>query len=356
MKNCDDIKKLCDRYKKEPLIRISVIIFIIFIIIIGFFFLWDRNYNLNTIESDVFGQYGDFIGGVVGTFFAFISIVLVYETLSVSNKQLKIQENSVKEQQVENHFFELLKIHIENVNKIKKDYSNFFEDSIECMNIIYKIMRGITRHDDMGFNYHPHSNVVIAMSYLLFYYGSNKNNIKTIKSILAKFCKDYEYEYNEEAISDYLEHFNNKLRIEDLKTEKKLRQQCVLYIIDNNDKINLTNKEAILGNYFRHLYQTVIYINNSIIGFTKKYEYIKTLRAQLSSYEQLLLFWDSLSPIGYSWEWRYKRKKELNMVDTSVPKQTLITTFHLIKNIPAGYENEEIKPQSFYSKVNYDWL
>lgn len=45
------------------------------------FFLWKREYNLNAISADVWGQFGDFIGGIIGTLIAYISVRLLVKTL-----------------------------------------------------------------------------------------------------------------------------------------------------------------------------------------------------------------------------------------------------------------------------------
>jgi len=52
----------------------------------------------------------------------------------------------------------------------------------------------------------------------------------------------------------------------------------------------------------------------------KKYEYVKTVRAQLSTHEQALLLINSLTPMGYNW-W----------------DKDLITKYRLVQNIPEGF-------------------
>lgn len=50
-------------------------------------FVWNRTLFKNTtIESDVWGQYGDFIGGIIGTLIAYISVRLLIKTLNVQIK------------------------------------------------------------------------------------------------------------------------------------------------------------------------------------------------------------------------------------------------------------------------------
>ncbi|MDZ7646711.1 MAG: putative phage abortive infection protein [Cytophagales bacterium] len=52
-----------------------------------------------------------------------------------------------------------------------------------------------------------------------------------------------------------------------------------------------------LGHYYRHLYQLIKFVtaNENIgFGFKEKYEFIKTVRAQLSNHEQVLIYFQLL--------------------------------------------------------------
>lgn len=54
-----------------------------------------------------------------------------------------------------------------------------------------------------------------------------------------------------------------------------------------------------LDHYFRHLYRTFKYIDDSkIIDENKKYEYTSIVRASLSQYELIMLFYNCLSFYG----------------------------------------------------------
>ena len=100
---------------------------------------------------------------------------------------------------------------------------------------------------------------------------------------------------------------------------------------------------------YRHLFQVVTYINeqsSKILSYKEKYQYIKTLRAQLSTQEQLLFFWNSISDLGLAWE----RDPEIDSEN-----EKLITKYNLVKNIPEGY-SKYIKVRDFYPLVNYEGL
>ncbi|MCX3264224.1 putative phage abortive infection protein [Pedobacter agri] len=107
-----------------------------------------------------------------------------------------------------------------------------------------------------------------------------------------------------------------------------------------------------LGHYFRHLYQTVKYINNQEkISYKRKYEYIKVLRAQLSNYEQAILFLNSLSSLGQNWEMHPEINSELTT--NGKVNFELITKYNLIKNLP-GETIYGIPFKRFYPNVQYE--
>jgi len=101
-----------------------------------------------------------------------------------------------------------------------------------------------------------------------------------------------------------------------------------------------------LAHYFTHLFHIVAYIHNSkILTSNSKKEYIKLLRAQLSTYEQIIFFLNTVSGLGKAWE------LETNE-DSSIPVAgELITTYKLIKNIPGDVIMGDIKVSDFYP----DW-
>ena len=73
------VKPLEERYNPKPLILVAVAL-----TIIGFFFFISHRYfSLATpIDGSVWGEFGDFIGGVIGTIIAYISIRLLVATLN----------------------------------------------------------------------------------------------------------------------------------------------------------------------------------------------------------------------------------------------------------------------------------
>ncbi|MDX8339737.1 putative phage abortive infection protein [Draconibacterium sp. IB214405] len=152
-----------------------------------------------------------------------------------------------------------------------------------------------------------------------------------IKSIVAV------YECSKDSQSVY----SGNLKFTDREIFDDLKQPSV-----KNKKLKFFGGHQYhLGHFFRHLYQAVKYIDSQpwyLLSFKEKYNYVKTLRAQMSNYEQALLLVNSLTKMGRKWE--YDSKNET----------ALISTYNLITNLPESFI-PLFEPQLFYPKVKYEW-
>jgi hypothetical protein len=68
--------------------------------------------------NEYFGTFGEFVGGVLGTLFALISIVLMKNTFDSQRQESKDQRNDAAIQRFNNLFFELLRVYQENVKEL----------------------------------------------------------------------------------------------------------------------------------------------------------------------------------------------------------------------------------------------
>lgn len=110
---------------------------------------------------------------------------------------------------------------------------------------------------------------------------------------------------------------------------KKCKHNAKSFIFDLNelDRSVPTGTDLFTGHfnklnhYYRHLYQMVKIVANydeKILSYKEKRKFLKMLRAQLTSYEQALLFYNWLSGFGSDWE---------------NDKNHFFTTFRMIHNI-----------------------
>lgn len=344
---------------------------------------------------EITGQFGDFIGGVVGTFFALTGTFLIYLTF-----QEQAKEN--KRTGFESSFFEMIRLHRENVNEMRyrkfklDDHVNYenrqviriiFQEFIECYREVKKFSNSKEISDYITPKYHEKLKKIISnakskinpiemaridIAYSIVFYGLGAEGESVIRRLfLKKYNPDYYFK-----LLYYLKlkpKRSNKERHNNWENARRLELVDLIKLVDElyknrnhpekTETISQQSKEFKmhlayekyygghqfrLGHYFRHLYQSFKYLNSSsALLDTEKYFYGKMMRAQLSTYEQALLFVNSISSIGMKWELspEIPENKKINT--------RLITKYNLIKNLP-GYHMFGIKYKTYYKDVVYE--
>ena len=109
-----------------------------------------------------------------------------------------------------------------------------------------------------------------------------------------------------------------------------------------------------LGHYFRHLFQSYKFLSSQeFLKPDEKYYYGKLIRAQLSTYEQLLILFNSLSSLGMRWEYTAEIDCSTNNKDLEDFK--FISRYNIIKNLP-GSQYYDFTYRRFYPNVNYEYM
>lgn len=292
------------------------------------------------IDPDIFGNYGSLVGGVTASALTIASIFLIIQSLNEQNRNFRQeQENqqknfeteqrnqriSFEKQLIETRFFELIKMHRENVADLNignrfglKIFQSLRRELNEALVIVRETLRNNSNYSELD---------VINIAYQCFFYGSVGPNST---SILQHSLINYHKKLDPELIQSLFKSF-------EMAQDRVKSDQTFSYK-------PFEGHQSRLSRYFRHIFQSVKYINNqSILTYKEKYDYVKTLRAQLSTQEQLILFFNSLSSLGIEWE----KKKGLNDDDK------LITKYNLIKNIPMGYSGQ-INLVKYYPDVDFE--
>jgi len=203
------------------------------------------------------GQFGDFLGGVLNPVFSFLALLALLATFSLQIRELKIssrelqnsatalsqQNNTLRQQQFEVSFFQLLTLHNTIVNSIDLiDKEKNATKGRDCFKVfLRRLEREISGHPNC-----------------------NENEFKLIYSI---FFISHEHE---------------------------------------------------LGHYFRLLYNIIKLIKNTE-QIDKKF-YTNIIRAQLSSNELMLIFYNCISELGNE---KFKPLVEEFSLLKTIPRATL---------------------------------
>ncbi|SHJ28107.1 Putative phage abortive infection protein [Mesonia phycicola] len=265
------------------------------LIVISFLSPWLLT-SFSILDLSRTGQIGDTLGGIMNPFIALAGVLVTYLAFYIQYKanqyqreQFDIQLNREKEQfrleleshneqflksQFENQFYQMLSIHRENVKNLT--YHNTLIDLNDFENSTYE------KNEIEGIKTFP---------YLLTEFEYCFNLVKI-------HFKDLELK---EIINEAYGMFWDGITKSDISKHKifaiAFDQKESLY----NSFLNGNSNQ--LAHYYRQLFQTVKFVvNQSILNYEQKRNYLRILRSQLSNEEQVLLFYNWFSGFGIQWE------------------------------------------------------
>lgn len=266
MKRMHEIMK--NLFTEITSIILVVIGFATLLIGLIFFLSNDCQFDITQkIDADKWGQFGEFIGGVTGSIWALASVILFYVALRAQkedskNQQQILQEQSdiFKTQQFESTFFNSIDL----LNNIISDIT--YKNPPSYVNPDSKFAKIIGNHEE----------------------GNGRDCFKL-------FYKNFKNEYSI-LIDSHSTNLMRETGIIGLKISIPLDTQ-VTYVKEAYKKF-FEKYESNLGHYFRTLYNIVKFVDDQCPMEERKKYYTNLLRAQLSTYEHLLLFYNSLSVDG----------------------------------------------------------
>lgn len=257
------------------------------------------------------GPFGDFIGGYIGTFFALVSVVFLLATL-------RSQRTAAHLQSFENRYFELIKLHRDNVAEFELQ-GTFGRRAFVLILREYRALLDIARQVANRCDQTLTSRQLSHIAYYCLFFGTGPNSTRMLKLSLSEFDKSF--------LIDLVTTLDS--RATKLATKRARRFKFVPF----------EGHQSRLGHYYRHLYQTVGYVDKQRLPDAVKYEYVKTIRAQLSTHEQALLLLNSLSPIGHDW-W----------------SKGYILKYRMVQNLPRHFfDPSELDLDCIFPRPYFEW-
>ncbi len=358
--------------------------------------------NNYVTDYEITGQFGDFIGGVVGTLFALAGTLLIFLSFYEQN-------NQNRRNNFEASFFEMIRLHRANVEELnyEKDkgatkvrFQNrqvcrvIFKEVLECYAEVKKFSNSTKVSDYIRQDYQDKlqalckenrikQNLIqialIDIAYSIVFYGLGTEGVSILRRNFSKKYNPYYY-YRLLYFIKLKPKSGNRERFMLWSTIRKYDLKTLHLLIEDLYKIRTKSSKISgesqmakdldlpsdyekyygghqfrLGHYFRHLFQAYKYIDSSPdIADRDRYRYGKMLRGQLSSYEQALIFVNSISSLGRKWEYipeKFSAKSESYKTETK--KLNLITKYNIIKNLP-GNQFYDIKFKDYYREVEYE--
>lgn len=345
-------EKLFDKDFWNMMKYFGILIFLILLLPIFF------TLKLEWLDFTETGQIGDTIGGTMTPFVAIAAALLTFLAFWVQYKanqtqtlQFKKQAEDVTIERFENKFYEAIRLHKENVNEIeisKASSSNFIKGRKSFISMFFEfrfcyaqVKKFIEEYNkkEIGFDI-ENEKIINDIAYHIFFMGVGDNSDTLVIKSLSGICE-------QQFIIDLIGYLST------IKKERKDAEKPIEYVVKLKDNPNTLVYKANyipfgghisrLGHYFRHLYQTVKIISQqdeNIINAEMKQAYAKILRAQLSDFEQLLLFYNINSTLGNAW---------------IKGNENFIKEYRMIKNMPVPLADFGIKPNEIFSTEIKYW-
>lgn len=249
---------------------------IIFIVLAAIIFILLGNWSFSkTLNEEKIGQFGDFIGGIIGSLFSLAGVILFYVALKEQRKDININQENLKLQNI----------------ALNQQVEEFREQKAELIE---------TR------KVYEEQTILIREQTNLYKQQNKELKEQTNTAKLQQF---------DSSFFSYLNMFIELKKTIDLKTEgenyfNKIYSE--LLKIDSKDKTLIETFTLIqakymevfhinkneLSHYFKTLYRIIILIDSSSLEEERKHQYFKLLRSQLSDSELLILYYNYHSYLG----------------------------------------------------------
>jgi len=386
----------------------GLFIFVIFIICSLPFILTQ---NSDSFDFKDTGEIGDTIGGTMTPFIGIAAAFLTFLAFWIQKKANDQQRADFTTQLKKNNldafetkFFELIRLHRDNISELnysksdgtishksinRKVFRVIFQEFIECYREVTKFSRFTAIGNILNPKYKERLEsiiirknlkcdirelVVIDIAYSIVFYGVGIEGLSVLRD---RFKSRYQGEYYYRLLSFIRLKPKKELR-EDFEMWESLRTEETKYLKQLIDEIyefryskilpqTLNNKsrqilirnydfekyygghQHRLGHYFRHLYQSYKFLRSNVdLDPYQEDFYSRTLRSQMSTYEQALLVVNSISSLGMNWEYTLTSEDPQN-----VKENGLITKYNIIKNLP-GNHIFGITYRKYYPNVKFE--
>jgi hypothetical protein len=244
----------------------GIICIVIAILVFLGFGNWKFSTNLN---EEKIGQFGDFIGGVIGSLFSLAGIILFYVALkeqrrdiTISQRNLELQTKALN-QQIEE--FRDQKKEMADTRKVYEEQTILFREQTNLykqQNIELKEQSQISNNHQFDSSFFEHLKILSEYKSQLNQKDSSLDYFNSLKKEIEKI----------EPIGEaFLREFTN------------IKNQCQNIFYSERNYLSI---------YFKTLYRIMILIEESKIDIGKKIEYFKLLRSQINEDELMVLYYN----------------------------------------------------------------
>ena len=249
-----------DKIFSEKLSAIIAITSLICLLVSIYIFIIHGSWQFSPILDEAkIAQFGDFVGGVVGTLLAFVAAILYYVALKEQRKDIAINQKSMNLQN------EALAKQIEEFEKQKEELALtriVYEQQYKTM----KEQEHTMKIQQFESSFYAFLNVYIAIKNEL---NNNDEEKDFFKTIFLKLNGSVDVELINES---------------PLNCHKIIEKKYVDLFLHNKGR---------LSHYFKTIYRLLKIIDSSLsLSNQEKMFYAKIIRSQLTDYELLIMYYN----------------------------------------------------------------
>lgn len=279
---------------------------------------------MNLVEKS--GEIGDTIGGISAPVIGILGMGLTFLAFYIQYEANKLQRADISRERFENQFYEMLRLHKENVNEMNIDDKVKGRKAFVHMFYELRCAYGFLKSSDQFDNLTDEDMIKVAYHHM--FWGVDletqrcnqplKDTFKKVSKFLSIEISDLQQRYlNQMPNSDFRMSYSYK---HNGNSQNKVFEMK-FYPFDGH--------VSRLAHTYRHLFQMIKHVvGNGELTWKEKYGYVKLLRAQLSNHEQALIFFNAIWFGNPTW-WA-----DQNNRDKDGKPYRYLLNYALIKNIP----------------------
>lgn len=267
-------------------------------------------FNINSTRAS---EFGSFFGGYVGVMFSILStLLLIYTIIDQFIERQKRWATDNFYRMLEFHNDMVKQLSVAHINTTKPERSNgrraFVVFKLQIHHLL-ELIEGLNTGEKWDLN----KDQILRIVYMIFYYGIDRQWIE--------FLQD---KIKEDIDPDLLKKILDKIVDEIEKNELKW-------------KLGRANQTS-LSSYFLNMYNLIKLIDNDkYLSKQEKKDLITIYRAQLSSPELYVLFFNLRSYFGKKWN-----------------NKGYVERYELLENIPKNY-CDGYNPGDYYKKIRFEY-
>lgn len=276
-----------------PLLMATIYLLVPYLLTLG------NPFGINYKET---GQIGDTIGGIstplisiFGAFLTFLAFWVQFQSNKKQTAQFDAQDKAQKVARFENKFYQLLKIHKDNVSELRLENGfqgkSVFEGLLLELELSYDVLKDVEINQELTYLNLTESDR-INIAYITFFIGI-KDRHTLLNSLLSK--------YPDDLIESYISRINEVKR--GLLSHRSFYEYesdyIKKYFMDCEPFNGHLNR---LGHYFRHLFHMYNLVDKLSEELEiDKIDFTRIIRTQMSSIEQIHLYYNIQSTFGQNW-------------------------------------------------------